>query len=139
MAHGLDTQYYPFLKGKAGELEALRSLRVESRQGMTPLFDVPPERVRFFGVGAKKQIQIETITEALEAAVDRGDVDPRGASEQRHLVDNPGRTVAVAAEEDAMKLGSDLGVAHGDRCLLRDDRRRPYRWHHLNGMSRQSC
>jgi hypothetical protein len=66
MAHDLDKQYYPFLKGKKGELDALHSLRVEGRQGMTPLFDVPPERVRFFGVGGKRQIQIDTVAEALD-------------------------------------------------------------------------
>jgi hypothetical protein len=66
MAREADAQYYSFLKGKAGELEALRSIRVEGRQGLTPLFDVPPERVSFFGVGAKREIQIETVAEALD-------------------------------------------------------------------------
>lgn len=46
---------------------------------MTPLFDVPPERVRFFGVGAKRKIEIETVAEALDGYV-RSWSGPGGAS-----------------------------------------------------------
>jgi Beta protein len=66
MAPRLDTHYYPFLKGKAGELKALASLPRKQRELLTPLLDVPPEDVKFERVGDLKSIQIDTVEEALE-------------------------------------------------------------------------
>jgi hypothetical protein len=60
------THYYPFLKGKAGELKALASLPREKRELMTPLLDVPPEDVKFERVDNVKSIQIDTVEEALD-------------------------------------------------------------------------
>lgn len=58
--------YVPFVKGKAGEFEALEQLGVEQRESIIPLFDVPPEKVSFEMVEDEKVIQIETVDEALE-------------------------------------------------------------------------
>lgn len=66
MAPRLDTHYYPFLKGKAGELKALASLPRKQRELLTPLLDVPPEEVKFEREGDLKSIQIDTVEEALE-------------------------------------------------------------------------
>jgi hypothetical protein len=66
VAPRLETHYYPFLKGKAGELKALASLPRERRELLTPLLDVPPEDVKFERVGDFKSIQIDTVEEALQ-------------------------------------------------------------------------
>jgi len=63
---GLDLHYYPFLKGKAGELKALASLPRKQRELLTPLFDAPPEDVTFERDGDLKWIQIDTVEEALD-------------------------------------------------------------------------
>lgn len=66
MAPKVDTHYYPFLKGKAGELKALANLPRKQRELMTPLLDVPPEDVKFERVDDHKWIQIDTVEEALD-------------------------------------------------------------------------
>lgn len=100
------THYVPFLKGKAGEFAALAQLSVEQRQLLTPLIDVPPERVKFFKGG---QFQIETVEKALagyaaqiadawgsldHCFVDFGGFDPE------HRMDN-GRHPVTAFFDDA--------------------------------------
>lgn len=62
MAVQADTNYLPFLKGKSGEFKALAQLSVDQRQALTPLIDVPPEKVEFFQEG----IVIRTVDEALK-------------------------------------------------------------------------
>ena len=66
MTPKLDTHYYPFLKGKAGELKALANLPRKQRELLTPLLDVPPEDIKFERVGDHKAIQIDTVEEALD-------------------------------------------------------------------------
>ncbi len=58
--------YVPFLKGKAGEFEALEQLEAEQREPIMPLFDVPPEKVEFKILEDEKVIQIDTVDEALD-------------------------------------------------------------------------
>lgn len=68
MAGESELRYFPLLKGKAGEFEALeqfRELEPDERPALTPLFDVPPEKVSFDLDDGKKRIQIETVDEAL--------------------------------------------------------------------------
>jgi hypothetical protein len=68
MAEESELRYYPFLKGKAGEFEALEQLRElepEARPALTPLFDVPPEKVTFDLDDGRRWIQIETVDETL--------------------------------------------------------------------------
>ena len=62
MAAQAEPNYVPFLKGKAGEFKALAQLSVDQRQALTPLIDVPPEKVEFSGEG----IIIKTVDEALK-------------------------------------------------------------------------
>jgi hypothetical protein len=62
----LNTHYFPFLKGKAGELKALANLPRKQRELLTPLLDVPPEDVKFERVDDHKSIQIDTVEEALD-------------------------------------------------------------------------
>jgi hypothetical protein len=81
MADPPDTQYYPLLKGRDGELRALAQLDLEQREPLTPLIDVPPQEVTFERDGDEKYIQIETLDEALEGYAARlvkawGQVDP---------------------------------------------------------------
>jgi Beta protein len=61
-----DTHYYPLLKAKAGELAALTTMDVSKRASITPLFDVPPEKVTITRDDGGEVIQIQTVAEALE-------------------------------------------------------------------------
>jgi hypothetical protein len=65
----------PFLKGKAGEFEALeqiRELEPGDRPTLIPLFDVLPEEVKFGIDNEKKWNQIETVEQALAGSAQPG-------------------------------------------------------------------
>lgn len=99
------SHYVPFLKGKAGEFKALAQLSVEQRQALTPLIDVPPEKVEFFEEG----IVIKTIDETLDGyaakiaeawgSVDHCYVDIAGCDPDLRLED--GSHPVIAFFEDA--------------------------------------
>jgi T4 beta protein len=57
-----DKHYVPFLKGKAGEIKALGQLDTDERDALTPLIEVPPQKVTFSKAGAK----IETVDKTLK-------------------------------------------------------------------------
>ncbi|HEV7614723.1 MAG TPA: beta family protein [Solirubrobacterales bacterium] len=104
------THYVPFLKGKAGEFAALAQLSVDQRQPLTPLIDVPPERVKFFKGG---QFQIETVEKALAGYAEQiaeawGSVDhcfvDLGGFDPDHRMDD-GRHPLTAFFEDARAAG----------------------------------